>query len=173
MPRFETGRPETGGRKAGAPNATTGEVRARSQRLLNSPKCRKAFRARLEAGQLAPAPETMLWSYANGRPPADAPEPLARHLAAELTADLPVSALLDAAPDISSPALIHMLAALTRGAKLMDGRRARPGPRSRPTSHRARQPDDGRSGVKFAPTLQDRASGRATGSGPSDVSSTR
>lgn len=53
-----------------------GEVRARSQRLLNSPKCRKAFRARLEAGQLAPALETMLGSYAYGRPPADAPEPL-------------------------------------------------------------------------------------------------
>ena len=52
------------------------------------------------------------------------PEPpaLARHLAAELTAELPVSALLDAARDISSPALIYMLAALTRGAKLMDGR---------------------------------------------------
>jgi hypothetical protein len=52
------------------------------------------------------------------------PEPpeLARHLAAELVAELPVAALLDAARHISSPALSHMLAVLSRGAKLMDGR---------------------------------------------------
>ena len=52
------------------------------------------------------------------------PEPpvLARHLAAELAADLSLHALLDAARDISSPALIHMLAVLTGGGKLMDGR---------------------------------------------------
>jgi hypothetical protein len=52
------------------------------------------------------------------------PEPpaLARHLAAELAAELPLTALLDAARDISSPALGHMLAALTAGTKGMDGR---------------------------------------------------
>jgi hypothetical protein len=77
MPKFETGKPKTGGRKAGTPNATTGEARALAHRLLNSPRYRKAFRARLEAGQLAPALETMLWSCVYGRPPADAPEPLA------------------------------------------------------------------------------------------------
>jgi hypothetical protein len=51
------------------------------------------------------------------------PEPsvLARHLAAELEAELPLHALLDAARGISSPALLHMLAALTRGTKRMDG----------------------------------------------------
>jgi hypothetical protein len=51
MPKFETGKPKTGSRKA--------------------------FRARLAAGQLAPALETMLWSYTYGCPPADGPEPLA------------------------------------------------------------------------------------------------
>jgi hypothetical protein len=51
------------------------------------------------------------------------PEPpaLARHLAAELEAELPLADLLDAARAISSPALIHMLAMLTRGTKRMDG----------------------------------------------------
>jgi hypothetical protein len=48
MPKFERGRSKTGGRKAGTPNTATGEVRAPAQRLLNSPKYRRAFRARLE-----------------------------------------------------------------------------------------------------------------------------
>jgi hypothetical protein len=45
------------------------------------------------------------------------PEPpaMALHLAAPIVAELPVETLLDAACDISSPALMNMLAALTQG----------------------------------------------------------
>jgi hypothetical protein len=48
MPKVETGKSNTGDRKAGAPSATTGEIRAPVHRLLDSPRYQKALRVRLE-----------------------------------------------------------------------------------------------------------------------------
>ena len=62
---FAPGNP---GRPKGAQNKTTREVRDIARRLVDAPAYRKSLMARLQAGKLAPAMETLLWHYARGKP---------------------------------------------------------------------------------------------------------
>ena len=62
------------GRKKGTPNKYGGkgkwakDAKALCRDLLSSAKYQQGFRRRLEAGTLAPALETLIWHYAQGKP---------------------------------------------------------------------------------------------------------
>ena len=62
------GIPKTGGRQKGTCNKTTLEVREFARSLLETPTYKASLIARLEAGILSPAVESMLWHYAHGKP---------------------------------------------------------------------------------------------------------
>ena len=68
------------GRPKGVPNKVTVEARDLAQKLLTEPTYCEKFKARLLAGELAPALEAMVWHYAYGKPieriEVDAPEPV-------------------------------------------------------------------------------------------------
>ncbi len=57
-----------GGRKKGTPNKTTTEVAKCCRDLVANKAYREKFKARLEAGELAPQLEAMAWHYAYGKP---------------------------------------------------------------------------------------------------------
>lgn len=56
------------GRPPGIPNRATVEVKELAAKLLGSQEYQASLKARLEAGELAPAVETMLWYYVHGKP---------------------------------------------------------------------------------------------------------
>lgn len=56
------------GRPKGVPNKITAEVREIAQRLVEDEVYQDQFRVRLQAGELGPGVETMLWHYAYGKP---------------------------------------------------------------------------------------------------------
>jgi hypothetical protein len=56
------------GRAPGVPNKATVEVRIACAALVGDPTYRERLKARLVAGDLAPAVEAMLWHYAYGKP---------------------------------------------------------------------------------------------------------
>jgi len=68
------------GRPRGVPNKATAEVRELTQRWLHDPTYCEKFKARLMAGVLPPALESMVWAYAWGRPveriEVEAPQPV-------------------------------------------------------------------------------------------------
>ena len=57
------------GRRLGVPNRASVEVRAFCQRLVADPEYRVNLEQRWRAGELPPALEAMIWSYAVGKPP--------------------------------------------------------------------------------------------------------
>ncbi len=59
---------KTGGRRKGTQNKATLEAKHAAAELVDDPEYRAGLRARLLAGTLAPALETMLWYYAKGKP---------------------------------------------------------------------------------------------------------
>jgi len=65
--KFEKGDPRAG-RPPGVLNKVTVAVREVAQGLVDDPVYRASLQERLNAGQLAPAVETMLWHYAHGKP---------------------------------------------------------------------------------------------------------
>ena len=58
------------GRPAGTPNRATKEARLFCQRLVSDSEYRENLEARLRAGTLPPALESLIWHYAYGKPPA-------------------------------------------------------------------------------------------------------
>jgi hypothetical protein len=56
------------GRPTGVPNKATFEVKTACAQLVEDPAYRARLKARLFAGKLAPALESMLWHYAFGKP---------------------------------------------------------------------------------------------------------
>ena len=56
------------GRPAGVPNKATQEMKALAQRLVRDRAYQKNLRTRLQAGELPPAVECMLYHYAYGKP---------------------------------------------------------------------------------------------------------
>ena len=56
------------GKIPGTPNRATVEVRGACAALVEDPTYRARLKARLVAGDLAPAVEAMLWHYAYGKP---------------------------------------------------------------------------------------------------------
>jgi hypothetical protein len=56
------------GRTKGTPNKVTQEVREVARQLVEGRDYRAALQAKLDAGKLHPAVETMLWHYAYGKP---------------------------------------------------------------------------------------------------------
>lgn len=57
-----------GGRPKGAKNLRQPEVAGWARKLVEDRDYRQKFKARLLAGELSPAVETMLWYYAYGKP---------------------------------------------------------------------------------------------------------
>lgn len=64
---FVKGDPRAG-RPRGVANKATVEVKSLAQGLLSSPEYQASLVARLNAGELAPAVESLLWHYAYGKP---------------------------------------------------------------------------------------------------------
>jgi hypothetical protein len=59
-----------GGRRAGVPNKTTGEARAKARGLLDDPAYWKSLKRRLIRGE-APRIELLIWEWRYGRPRAE------------------------------------------------------------------------------------------------------
>ena len=69
MPRNTSGLRRGGpGRPPGVPNKATIEAKQVCSELVDNPDYRERLKARLIAGKLPPAVETMLWYYAKGKP---------------------------------------------------------------------------------------------------------
>jgi hypothetical protein len=59
---------KTGGRRPGSLNKATVEAKKVCAELVDDPGYRSRLRERLQAGELSPAVECMLWHYAKGKP---------------------------------------------------------------------------------------------------------
>src|SRR5688572_27239227 len=64
---FKKGDPRVG-RKPGAVNKTTVEAKAIARSLIEDPEYQAGLKARMLAGELAPAMEALLWHYGFGKP---------------------------------------------------------------------------------------------------------
>ena len=77
MPKFQTGKPKTGGRAKGTPNAATADIRALTDTIVG-PRRRafwKKLREQADAGTLDNPVLLRLLEYRYGRAPAEPPEP--------------------------------------------------------------------------------------------------
>lgn len=65
---FEPGNPGGPGRPPGVPNKATTEIKAFFRGVLESDEYRESLKARLLAGEVAPALEALAYHYAYGKP---------------------------------------------------------------------------------------------------------